>query len=92
VSDPAQDEAICSVLRRLARPHPSGGDVLERAALLAEGEDFPAIMDWIADHHGIPEAGLAPPPSQGLHGSRTSGAGAAAAKPTRYVLPAGILS
>ena len=41
--DPAtHDDAIRAVVSRLARPHASGGMVVERAALLAEGADFAA--------------------------------------------------
>jgi hypothetical protein len=32
-------DAIRSVVTRLARPHRAGGDVIERAAILAEGAD-----------------------------------------------------
>ena len=91
--DPADDEAIRAVLRRLARPHSSGGDVVERAALLAEGAEFPAIMVWITDHAGIPEASVAAAPRHGLHGSRMSGGSSTEpSKPLRYVLPAGALT
>jgi hypothetical protein len=86
------DEAIRALLTRLARPHPSGGEVVERAALLAEGADFPAIMAWITDHAGKPEATLAAPPRLGLHGARMSSGTAEPWKPLRYVLPAGTLA
>ena len=33
------DEAIRAVVTRLARSHSSGGEVIERAAILAEGGD-----------------------------------------------------
>jgi hypothetical protein len=94
VSDgPVDDAAIRALLTRLARPHASGGEVVERAAILAEGAEFPAIMAWITDHAGVPEATLATLPSQGLHGSRMSGGGAVQpSKPLRYVLPAGTLA
>jgi hypothetical protein len=38
------DDAIRAVVRRLSRPHASGGDVIERAAILAEGADAAAIV------------------------------------------------
>jgi hypothetical protein len=90
----AHDDAIRVVLKRLARPHSSGGEVVERAALLAEGAEFPAIMAWITDHAGVPEASATAAPSQGLHGSRVSGGGATRepSKPQRYVLPPGALA
>ncbi len=51
-----QDEEIRTVIARLARPHASGGVVVGRAALLAEGLEFAAIREWIIDHGGTPEA------------------------------------
>ena len=56
------DEAIRSVVTRLARSHSSGGEVIERAAILAEGGDFPAVMAWITAHGGKPEAMVSTPP------------------------------
>ena len=41
------DGEIRTLLSRLARPHASGGQVIERAAILAEGAEFPAILAWI---------------------------------------------
>jgi len=90
-SDPDEDDGIRAVLSRLARPHASGGEVVERAALLAEGAQFPSIMAWITDHAGIPETAAAAGPSKGLHGARMDRA-ADPSKPLRYVLPAGVLS
>ena len=87
------DDAIRVLLKRLARPDAAGGEVLERAALLAEGSEFPAIMAWITDHAGIPETAAVATSKQGLHGSRmNSGGGADAGPPRRYVLPAGTLA
>ena len=42
------DDAIRSLLTRLGRAHPSGGTVIERAAILAEGADFDVVMAWIS--------------------------------------------
>jgi hypothetical protein len=90
---PADDAAIRALLMRLARPHASGGQVVDRATLLAEGADFPAIIDWITDHAGTPEASEAAAVTRGLHGARSSTAmSAAPPKPARYVLPAGTLA
>ena len=82
------DHEITALVTRLARPHPSGGVVIERAALLAAGADYPAIIDWITAHSGTPET--APPGrSRGLHGSRITGVGTPASQqPMRFVLPA----
>ena len=43
------DEPILALVKRLARPHASGGAVIERAAILADGADFASVMAWIAD-------------------------------------------
>jgi hypothetical protein len=80
------------LVARLSRPHRSGGDVIERATILAEGSDSAAVFAWIAAHDGQPEADSSPV-SRGLHGTRLSGGGAAASSaPRRYVLPRGALS
>lgn len=87
------DEDIRLLVTRLARPHPSGGQVIERADLLAAGADFTSIMAWITDHAGIPDAAIASAPRRGLHGSRLhDGGGDQSATPLRYVLPAGALA
>jgi len=86
------DDTIRALLTRLARPDPSGGDVIERAAILASGSDFGAIMAWVKAHGGKPEAVPAAVPSGGLHGSRiTDGRGDESATPRRFVLPPGTL-
>lgn len=89
-SQPTAEDSIRELLTRLARPHASGGEVVERAAILAEGARFPAIMAWITDHAGTPETATANAPGRGLHGSRTGTS--APPKPLRYVLPAGALA
>ena len=89
--EPAPDAAIRAVVTRLSRPRPSGGTVIERAAILAEGSDADAIITWILAHSGRPEALPAPATARGLHGSRWSGS-AAEQHPPRYVLPAGALT
>jgi hypothetical protein len=88
--EPETDAAIRSVVARLARPHRSGGSVIERAAILAEGDRSAAIFDWIADHAGEPELAAAAAPSRGLYGTRFGGG--APRGPARYVLPAGALA
>ncbi len=87
------DDAIRALVGRLARPHSSGGKVIERAAILAEGTDSTEVMAWIIAHAGIPEETTATRPKHGLHGSRLGdGSGAASRTPPRYVLPAGALA
>src|SRR4051794_22815425 len=86
------DDAIRSILTRLGRAHPSGGTVIERAAILAEGADFEAVMAWIVAHGGEPEATLPSASRSGLHGSRVHESGGSARRaPSRLVLPAGAL-
>jgi hypothetical protein len=86
------DLEINALVTRLARPHPSGGVVIERAAILAEGADFPAVMDWITAHAGTPDATVSAPRGGGLHGSRVKDDLANTSRvPLRFVLPAGAL-
>lgn len=87
------DDAIRALLTRLARPDGSGGDVIERAAILAAGSDFGAIMTWLVAHGGKPEAIAVAAPSGGLHGSRvTDGNVEQSTTPLRFVLPPGALA
>jgi hypothetical protein len=91
--DMASDAEIRALVKRLARPHSSGGDVVERAAILASGSEFAAVMAWIADHAGVPEAMVAEPPRRGLHGALLGVSGATEPRtPLRFVLPAGTLT
>jgi hypothetical protein len=87
-----QDE-IRLVITRLARPDPSGGFVVERAALLAEGRDFAALAAWIAAHGGTPQARPPAAAGHGLHRSERHEIGGQAARPaSQYLLPAGSLA
>lgn len=87
------DAEIRTLLKRLARPHSSGGDVIERAALLASGSDFPSVMKWITDHAGVAEATAPEALRQGLHGQRLGLSDATASRtPSRFVLPADVLA
>ena len=61
------DREIATLVTRLSRPHRSGGIVIERAAILAAGADFPAVMDWIMAHAGTPETTVIRRRSRGLH-------------------------
>ena len=89
------DDDIRTLVARLARPHPSGGAVVERVAIRAEGHDFAEVMRWIESHGGKPEempAQKAKGARQGLHGARFSDqSGAHAEAPRRFVLPPGVL-
>jgi hypothetical protein len=86
------DDAIRSLVTRLGRAHPSGGTVIERAAILAEGADFDAVMEWIVAHGGVPEEAVPKTARAGLHGSRLHDSGGAEPRnPSRFVLPAAAL-
>jgi hypothetical protein len=85
------DDAIRTLLTRLARAHPSGGTVVERAAVLAAGADSEAVMTWILAHGGKPEAAMETSTRHGLHGSHLHASGSGAPIPSRFVLPAGAL-
>ena len=91
-SEPVGEDSIRKTVARLARPHSSGGHVVERAAILAEGSSFTTILDWIVEHGGEPEA-QAEAASQGLHGARLNqGGGSVSPTTLRFVLPAGVLT
>ena len=91
--DAAGDDDIHALVERLARPHSSGGDVVERAALLASGSDFAAVLAWIADHTGVAEVMVSKAPRRGLHGPRLALSGGTEPRtPLRFVLPAGALA
>jgi hypothetical protein len=87
-----EEDPIRALVERLARRHPSGGVVVERAAILAEGADCTAVVAWITAHDGKPEAAVSSVKG-GLHGSRLSQQSEWGERPpARYVLPAGALS
>jgi hypothetical protein len=82
-----EDDAIRAVVARLSRPHRSGGTVIERAAILAEGAPSTDILAWIAAHAGQPEVAAPATTTRGLYGGGVT----APRGPARYVLPAGAL-
>jgi hypothetical protein len=82
------DDDIRALVTRLARPHPSGGTVIERAAIMAEGTGSTDVMAWILAHGAVPEAAAERTSTrQGLHGVSDSAVRAT----SRFVLPAGAL-
>jgi hypothetical protein len=82
------DETIRALVDRLGRRHPSGGRVVERAAILAEGADFTAVTEWITAHGGHAETLAATAPRHGLYGARLDHSGeAASTTPLRFVVP-----
>ena len=85
-----EDDEIRALVTRLARPHrPTGGAVVERAAILAAGADCDAVFAWIAEHGGEPEETTPVAVTGGLHGARSGGG--RVAPPSRYLLPPGTL-
>ena len=88
-----EDADIRSLVIRLSRPHPSGGEVIERAAIVAEGAHASDVFSWIAAHHGEPELAVAKAAgSGGLHGGSSHGGAETSRPPLRYVLPPGSLA
>jgi hypothetical protein len=82
------DDDIRVLVTRLARPHPSGGTVIERAAIMAEGTGSTDVLAWILAHGAVPEAAVERTSTrQGLHGVSDS----AVRSTSRFVLPAGAL-
>lgn len=79
------DTAVRDIVVRLSRPHASGGWVIERAAIVAEGDRAHAVLEWIIDRDGEGETARAGR-GRGLHGS-----GRADGPPLRYILPTGAL-
>jgi hypothetical protein len=88
-----EDDDIQILVKRLARAHPSGGTVIERAAIMAEGPHSTSVMTWILAHGATPEVVAARASARrGLHGARVDASGTSEARnPARYVLPAGAL-
>jgi hypothetical protein len=80
-------DATEAVVRRLARPHASGGMVIERSVIIAEGANSAAILSWISAHDGVADSTAPSTRSHGLHGSRTD-APRQDAPARRFVLPA----
>lgn len=81
------DEEIRILVDRLARPHRSGGRVIERASLLAAGTDFRAAIAWIEAHGGEPELPTSTPTKRGVHSARLAAGGNRDATPLRFILP-----
>ncbi len=83
-------DATGELVRRLSRPHGSGGRVIERSVILAEGAESRTILGWITDHDGVGDSSqVAPRGSGGLHGGRRTGASAEPQGPARrFVVPA----
>ena len=89
-TEPITDDEIRLVVERLSRPHPSGGRVIERAGVLAEGSRSGAILAWLGDHEWVPEEDapkVAPRGGSGLYGARRDSAPVGSRAPRRYVSP-----
>ena len=88
-----EEDAIRALVRRLSRRHPSGGRVIERAAILAAGANSSAVLRWISAHAWEPEELAALPTGRGLHAGRLHDRGGLDGRaPLRYVLPPEALS
>ena len=85
------DDEIRTTVQRLSRSHPSGGRVIERAAILAAGTGAQEVIAWILEHEGVGESATAKHQSHGLHGTRLQSESAGAPTPQRFVLPPGAL-
>lgn len=82
-------DATAVLIKRLARPHPSGGTVIERSVILAEGSHSTAILAWIAAHDGTPDSTLPQAQNKGLHSrSPATGTERQTTPARRYILPA----
>ncbi len=87
------EAAIREIVVRLARPNASGAHTIERAAILAEGSACAEIEAWILREGGEPQDAAAAPRGRGLHADRTTTRSSSrAVAPSRYVLPASLLS
>jgi hypothetical protein len=87
--DGVSTDAIGAVVKRLARPHASGGMVVERSVIMAEGTSSAEILSWISDHDGVADFTVTAVRSKGLHGSRIDAHAAPKDAPARrFVLPA----
>jgi hypothetical protein len=86
-------EDIATLVHRLSRPMRGGRRVIERAAIMAEGSNSGAILDWLEAASWTPEelgAGSGAPAGAGLHGMRRDANrdSARGGTPRRYVSPA----
>lgn len=85
------NDEILALVTRLARPNGDGGQVIERAAIMAAGADSEAIVEWILAHHGAPEQPAPRAVRRGLHSPRLAEDDRQPRAPQRFVLPAGVL-
>ena len=87
-----EEPEIRTLVKRLARPHPSGGTVVEGTAVRAEGSDFDAVEAWMLARGAQPEQEGPQTEARGLYASRFADADAQRNLSTpRYVLPPGAL-
>jgi hypothetical protein len=88
---PGNDDETRALVTRLARRHGSGGTVIERAAIMAEGADCNRVVAWVVAHGGRPEVAV-DSTKRGLHSPRLDDPAGAIRPPARYVLPEGALT
>jgi hypothetical protein len=90
---PVDDASIRALVRRLSRADAKGGATIERAAIMAEGAQLDAVVEWIVAHDGRPEERpVKKSAGRGLHAARLSAAAEVDRPPLRYVLPAAALA
>jgi hypothetical protein len=82
---------IRAAVKSLARPRAGGGYVIERAAILAAGDEATAIEAWILAHQGAAEELPTTDARGGLHGHRDEALRTAGRSPRRYLLPSDAL-
>ena len=86
------DSAIREIVTRLARTTSSGERTIERAAILAEGANCGDIEAWIVREGGEAQTNAPARRGGGLHADRINARATSSGVPTRYVLPAALLS
>jgi hypothetical protein len=90
--EPASEEQIRALVARLSRPHRGGGRVIERAAIMAEGANGPAILEWITAGAWAPEDAddeTVDRRGSGVHAMRGQAEASRTRAPRRYVSPPG---
>jgi hypothetical protein len=90
--EPASEDEIRALVARLSRPHRGGGRVIERAAIMAEGANGAAILEWITAGAWAPEDAddqRTDRRGSGVHGMRDQAQASRTRMPRRYVSPPG---
>jgi hypothetical protein len=89
-TDPASEEQIRVLVARLSRSRRGGGREIERAAIMAEGANSAAILEWITARSWAPEEAAEEPTGRGgsgMYGMRRDTQALRTRAPRRYVSP-----